>query len=129
MPLINADRVDEIFRDCLFNKGENTNNSIKAEGILVDVEFHPERLESYRDEVKQMLDNLPAGFHEKTGGGWTFPQACNDRNGDQWTDFQQRMEQLFQLGIGLGLAKYRLPKDKWSTIPGGMPYIVVLDKE
>jgi hypothetical protein len=35
------------------------------------------------------------------------------------------MEQLFQLGIGLGLAKWQLPPEMWGVLPGGMPYVVI----
>jgi hypothetical protein len=33
------------------------------------------------------------------------------------------MEMLFCLGIGMGLAKWLLPKNMWSALPGGMPYV------
>lgn len=72
-----------------------------------------------------MLDKLPEQFHEATGGGWSFLNACNDRHGNQWTGLHQRMEQLFQLGIALGRVSYCLPREFWSAMPGGVPYIVV----
>ena len=35
------------------------------------------------------------------------------------------MEQLFVLGMGLGLVKYGLPRSMWNVLPGGMPYISI----
>jgi hypothetical protein len=35
------------------------------------------------------------------------------------------MEQLFTLGIALGLAQWQLPRDMWDIFPGGMPYVSV----
>lgn len=37
---------------------------IDAEGIVRKFGFHPERLESYREEVKNILNELPDKFHE-----------------------------------------------------------------
>ena len=131
-PLIDADRVNEIFHDCLYAEEELKDGKpiegepVRAEGIMNNVGFHPGRLESYRKEVRGMLEGLPLEFRRTVGDGWTFLNACNDRNGRQWTSFHQRMEQLFQLGIGLGLAKCLVPREMWSMMPGGMPYYSVL---
>ena len=77
-------------------------------------------------EVRDMLSRLPEPFHRTKGGGWLFLNACNDRNGVQWTDFHQQMEQLFQLGIGLGLVKCLMSREMWSILPGEMPFYSVL---
>ncbi len=116
-----SERVEEIFLDCLFKDGEDTTNHVRAEGIVQTVGFHPERLESYRDEVMMMLHGLPNEFY----GGWSFLNACQDEFGRQWTDLHQRMEQLFQLGIALGAVECQMPRELWSALPGGVPYYVV----
>jgi hypothetical protein len=131
-PLIDSSRVREIFLECMYGREELKDGkpiegeSIKAEGIVCTVGFHPGRLESHREEVKGMLEGLPLQFRSNEGQGWTFLNACNDRNGVQWTNMHQRMEQLFQLGIGLGLAKCLMPRELWAVLPGGMPYYSVL---
>jgi hypothetical protein len=127
-PLINSTRVDEVFKDCLFKEGEPTNDYIPAEGITVNVGFHPQRLESYRNEVRDMLSNLPKQFFPKGeggGDGWAFSGACNDKNDTQWTSFHVHMEQLFQLGIGLKMVRCLVPRIAWHSIPGGLPYYAV----
>ena len=120
--MIDPERVNAIFMDCLFKDGEDTSNHVKAEGITKNVGFHPDRLESHKAEIEAMLDELPEQFKESVGGGWSFLNACNDKHGNQWTGFHQRMEQLFQLGIGIGKVKCQLPREIWSVLPGGVPY-------
>jgi len=124
---LTSENVEKVFMNCLFKDGEDTANYIKAEGIISIVGFHTSRLENHREDVKEMLDCLPNNFKAKGGGGWSFLNACDNQNGIQWTDLHQRMEQLFQLGIGLKLVKYLMPKEMWSALPGGMPYLVILE--
>jgi len=123
--VLDPERVNAIFTDCLFRDGEDTSNHIKAEGIVRNVGFHPERLQNHKAEIEAMLDELPDEFKKSGGGGWSFLNACNDKHGNQWTGLHQRMEQLFQLGIGIGKVQYQMPREMWSVLPGGMPYLVV----
>lgn len=132
--LISSIRVDEIFRDCLYSdeeiqsKGEALikEEAITAQGILSLFGFNPVRLESYRDEVSSILDQLPDKFKTTGGGGASFLEACCDKEGNLWGQHQD-MEQLFSLGIALNLVQYPLPKDLWSVLPGGMPYVTILE--
>lgn len=132
-PLISAARVEEIFRDCLYTdaemagvpEGETPEGVVIVEGILSRFGLHPERLESHRAEVNEMLMNLPIGFRRSSGGGWSFLQGCQDRNDVQWTGLHQTVGELFTLGIGLGEVSYLLPRELWSAFPGGMPYLVI----
>ena len=123
--ILDPEQVNAIFMDCLFKEGEDTSKHVKAEGITKNVGFHPERLEGHKAEIATMLDELPDEFKESGGGGMSFLNACNDKHGNQWTGLHQRMEQLFQLGIGVGKAKLLMPREMWSALPGGMPYYVV----
>lgn len=130
--LIDPELVNTTFLDCLFRpeeiiNGETPAEAVIVEGILTKFGFHPQRLESHRAEVANWLLALPQEFMRSRGGGWSFLNACNDRTGAQWTDFHQRMDQLFSMGIGLGLASYLMPRDMWDALPGGMPYIGVDD--
>jgi hypothetical protein len=122
---LDAGRVEEVFLECLFRDGEDTTNHIRAEGITSTVGFHPDSLESHKAEIEAMLEELPDEFKSSGGGGWSFLNACNDKHGNQWTGLHQRMEQLFQLGIAIGKVEYQLPREMWSVLPGGMPYLVI----
>ena len=119
----NAERVNEIFRDCLFRDGEPTEGFIPAEGITSNVGFHPGRLASYREEIRAMIRELPDAFMVTGGGGMSFLNLCENRHGEQWTGFHQRVEQLCQLAIGLGMGSYCLPRSYWAVMPGGVPYV------
>jgi len=123
--VLDPERVEAIFLDCLFKDGEDTSNHIVAEGISRTVGLNPERVEGHKAEIEALLDELPDQFKATGGGGDSFLNACQDKHGNQWTGFHQRMEQLFQLGIAIGKVEYQLPRDVWSILPGGMPYLVV----
>jgi len=129
--MISAQRVEEIVKDCLYADDEVIDGKpivepVVGKGIIRDFGFHPVRLESHREEVRVMLMELPDQFKKSHGGGWSVLNACMTKNNEQWGQHED-MEQLFALGIGLGLAKFALPKDMWSVLPGGMPYVVVED--
>jgi hypothetical protein len=122
---LTAEHVNAVFMDCIFKDGEDTSNHVVAEGIAHTVGFNPERLESHRQEITDMLAELPDDFKVSGGGGYSFLNACLDRNGNQWTGLHQTMEQLVQLGIATNQVEYCLPRDMWSAFPGGMPYFMV----
>lgn len=132
-PLISDERVVEVLRDCLFTNEEMPSaevpeGAVIVEGIINHFGFHPERLESHRDEVTTMLQSLPLQFRTTAvggGGGWSFLNACQDANDVQWTGLHRTMDALFVLGIGLDLAAWLLPREMWDAFPGGMPYVVV----
>lgn len=122
---LTAERVTEVFLDCLFQDGDDNINHVKVEGIRGDVGFHLARLESHKAEVEAMLDELPDDFKKSGGGGMSFLNACYDKHGEQWTGLHQTMEQLFLLGMAVGKAKLLAPREMWELLPGGMPYYVV----
>lgn len=129
-PLIDSERVGDILMDCLFREGEPIDGAILVEGVINPFGLHPGRLESHRAEVTEMLQNLPLPFRPTSvaggGGGWSFLNACQDANDEQWTGLHRIMDALFVLGIGLKLATWLLPRDMWSALPGGVPYVAVL---
>ncbi len=130
-PLINPEQVNIAFLDCLYtyDEGPTPADAVIVDGIQQKFGFHPQRLESHRAQVLTWLLALPDQFLQSKGGGWSFLNACNDRNNEQWTGFHQRMDQLFSLGLGLGLVSYLMPRDMWEVLPGGMPYIVVNNRD
>ncbi len=123
--ILSPESVKKIFMDCLFRDGKDTGRHVGAEGITTNVRFHSKRLERHRKEIEAMLDELPDEFKKSGGGGWSFLNACNDKRGVQWTGLHLRMEQLFQLGIGIGKVHSLMPRAMWSALPGGVPYYVI----
>jgi hypothetical protein len=129
MALIDPVRVHSIMMACLFKEEEREEPKkgyVDVTGINIRVGFHPERLKSHKDEVLIILKNLPETFLESKGGGWTFLNACIDREGEQWGQ-HSTMNELLMLGLGLGLVRIPIPREAWGALPGGMPYFTVLD--
>ena len=129
--IIDPEAVNKAFIETLYTDSElegiegTPEGCIIVEGIMHRYGFHPGRLEEQRDEVRRWLQALPDTFHKDMGGGWSFLNACDQANGVQWTGLHQRMEQLFCLGMGLGLVKSQLPREVWEFLPGRMPYYVI----
>ena len=122
---LTAENVNSIFMDCLFKEGEPTENLVKAEGVISTFGFHPGRIKKHTKEIYDMLKQLHKEFQKDSGGGMSFLNACNDKDGNQWTGLHQDMEQLVVLGIAINKVRYCLPRELWSSLPGSMPYFVV----
>jgi hypothetical protein len=126
---IDTKKLTNIVLDCLYKSEETPNNLPPADAVIVkgvvrNFGFHPTRLESHRADVINMLNELPPQFHQKTGGGWSFLNACMTKDGHQWGE-QLDVEALMCLGIGLKLVRYPLPREMWNVLPGSVPYFVI----
>lgn len=123
--ILTPQRVEEVFKACLFKDSEDATRHIVAEGITNIVGFHPDRIEEHRQEIHDMLAELPKDFKTSGGGGHSFLNACLDKRGKQWTSLHQTVDRLVQLGIAIDEVEYCLPRDMWDSLPGGMPYFTV----
>lgn len=121
---LTAAKVDEIIRKCLFKEGEPTEDKVVADGIMNSFGFHPGRLEENKPVIKELLNELPDTFMASGGGGMSFLNACMDKHENHWGE-HPNMECLFALGTAAGYVKLALPREMWSSLPGGMPYYVV----
>jgi hypothetical protein len=127
---LTSENLEKVFMDCLYREEEinyekSPENAVLVEGIVLKVGFHPERLEANRETVRDFLTQIPEAFHKDTGGGWSFLQLPFTKEGGQWGE-QRNAEQLMVLAVGLKLMEYCLPRDIWSALPGGVPYLVVV---
>jgi hypothetical protein len=123
---LTAENVHTTFMKCLFSEGESTENYVLGEGCITKVGFHPERLKSNETNISEMLNQLPDEFKKIGGGGMSFLNMCNDKDGNQWSDLHQTMDELVTMGIASEKASFLMPRDMWNVLPGGMPYVVVL---
>lgn len=124
--ILTSQRVQEIYADCLFLYGEDSKDGVEVEGIHTKVLFHPGRLAVHKTEIEALMDELPEGFKKNSKDeGLSFLAACQDRHGNQWTDFHGRMEELFLLGMAVGKAVSLLPKPFWSILPGELPFYAI----
>lgn len=129
MTKLSTAAVQDVLMMCLFREGEDTSNAVMVEGVTRNFGFHPDRLAENKEVIAEMLAQLPTEFHANGGGGYSFLEACNDRDGVQWTSFHRSMEELFVLGIAIKRAAFVLPRNMWNVLPGGMPYIIVYDAD
>jgi len=138
-PLIDAGRVEAILKDCLYDNIEIPDEAllteaflppehVKVEGVVHHYVFNPVKLGEHKEEIAEFLKNLPINFRPAAaggGGGWSFLEAAADKDGNMWGE-HFNIEQLLCLGIGAGLAQWLMPREYWSALPGGMPYVAVL---
>lgn len=113
-----------IFKPDEIVDGQTPEGAIKVEGLVNNFAFHPDRIAEAKPQIDALLAELPDNFHRAKGGGWSFLNACQDRNGEQWTGLHQAMEQLICLGIAAGSASW-LMRDMADILPGGIPYFEV----
>lgn len=128
---LTAQNVHDVIKDCLFLDGEEMEPRAESHGIVRSFAFHPERLESHREDVRSMLMQLHPTFRQTAGGGWSFLNGCirgEDEN-DIWGE-QPTVNELFCLGQALGLGEYTpRQRELWPFFPGSVPYYVVRDGE
>jgi len=117
--------VEKVIQDCLFRDDEVLVDAVEAEGIVNKYAFHPQRLESHREDVRSMLYQLPEEFIK--GGGWTFLNMCMRADGVQWTGLHRTQQHLACMAIALKLGLwFPSERDLWNIFPGGVPYFIVL---
>lgn len=126
--ILTAENVHNAAMYCLLNEGE-TNEPIIVEGVVITAKFHPTRLKEYEPLINEMLLCLSDNFLQSRGGGWSFLNMCEDREGIQWADFHSTMDELVCLGLATKKLSFVLPRDMWCVFAGQMPYIVINDKD
>ena len=115
------EKINKIFRNCLFDKTEEVTDPLMVEGITINVGFNKKKIEDHREEIIDLVDNLHPTFKE----GWSFLNMCLNKDNIQWTGSHQTMQELLLLGLAIEKIEYLLPKEMWSILPGEMPYIKI----
>lgn len=108
----------------LLMNGEAPEGFVLAEGVRSRFAFRKSAVEQVREDVKSMLAQLPENFMKGKGGGWSFLQACMNKDEVQWGE-HRNIDDLICLGSALGMVKFCMPREMWRALPGGMPYFVV----
>lgn len=127
-PLISANRISEIFYDCLYKDEEIVDGkpvvppTIGVGIRMSEIGFFPERLEGYRKEIEGTIGNLPSMFRD----GWSFLNLCIDKEERQWGE-HMNCEQLMALGTAIGKMVVLAPRELWPALPGGMPYLQTME--
>lgn len=126
---LTGENVEKIFLECLYKNEElpatqkdreefAKKHGVHAEGIQIKTVFNPTRINKYKDDVKDMVGQLPDTFDD----GWSFLNMCVTKDGKEWTSLHRTMEQLCCLGTATGALKLLSPREMWPVLPGGMPY-------
>ena len=85
---LNAEIVHSTFLECLFQDGESTENHIIGEAVQMTVGFNPERIKDKELLIDELLKELPTEFQKDGGGGMSFINMCNDKDGNQTVSFK-----------------------------------------
>jgi hypothetical protein len=114
-----TEKVNKLLLACLNEKEEG---ALVVDGIVRKFGFSQEKINQHREEIRELLADMPDAFQKNSGGGMSFLNLCMDKHGDQWAE-HPTMEALVALGIAAGMASYSLPRQMWSILPGGVPYV------
>lgn len=130
---LNSSNVYDIFKDCMFKEnelsqlkdGEIPEGAVLVHGIVNNVGFHPDRLESHRSDTLELLKQLPEGFkQESKEQGLSFLLMGVRSDDTPWGE-HRNMEQLMLMALGLDIMHYLLPRQLWFMCPGGVPMLQI----
>jgi len=130
---LNPTHVDEVFEACLNNVAVGADGSlgpdvVTVQGVAHTAVFNRAELAERHAEIGGMLAQLPADFmsaDQGGGGGWSFLNMCDDKDGVPWTGLHLVMEKLVLLGLATDQVQWCLPREFWVILPGEMPYLTV----
>lgn len=119
---LTSKNVSEVVQRCLYTVDEIVDDtpvvpSVIAKGVVNCFGFHPNRIETEKENIVSMLNELPESFKE----GDSFLNACNRKDGTQWGEHRD-MELLFCLGVACKAAEQMFVGMPHQMLPGGMPY-------
>ena len=117
---LNEKRIHEIFMNCVFNdRNGKSRMCVEVEGVMSDTYMDVNHLDNHKEEISSFLNELPDKFN--TSEGASFLDANKDRHGREWTHIALHIDELIQLGMGIGRVVCLTPHDMWENMPGGVP--------
>lgn len=117
-----AQRVSELFRECLFEDDEARDDAVLAEGVTINAGFHPARLAAARERLVALLREIVTDDFLVQGRGASLLALCEARDGQQWGE-QRNCQELLLLALASGLATYTFPRLLWGGLLGGVPWV------
>lgn len=125
--MLTSEAVQDVVHSMLYDVAPaDVNEAVKVLGVTRNFGFDPAKIEEAKPKVSALLHELSNDFFpgEGNGGGGSFLNLCNDKNGRQWTDYHGVMESLCVIAFATGQGRFLLPREAWAGLPGGMPYVV-----
>jgi hypothetical protein len=129
---LTGDNVRKIFLNCLFDEGY-TDKEVEERGkivksVMVNVGFDSAKVDKNKEHIIELLEQLPDNFRKSSeSGGWSFLEACMDKDNHQWGEHRS-IDELLALGLAIDKIEFLTPREVWCILPGEMPYFVYLDK-
>lgn len=117
-----ASEVHSLMSECLAEQFDS-DGVIKVDAVVSSFAFDGAKINARSERIKALLSVMHSNFHKQHGGGWSFLQLPMDADGIQWGE-QLEAEALVALAIAAGMGQFTLPRDMWSALPGGVPYVV-----
>jgi hypothetical protein len=118
-------RVLEVYQQCWRPEGSAPAHNVEVEGWLVRHTFSIMRLQRSRETIIRMLLSLHPGFRSDEGQGGSVGAMVTRGDGNVWSTDLTDIEKLVALGLASGLVTFCAPRDKWASLPGGLPYVRV----
>lgn len=115
-------RVLEAYERCYRDETVKT-GTVQVSGFLLRHTFSIRRLYEYRESIIRMLLSLPAGFREDVGGGGSVGHMVLRGDGKMWAADMATIEKLVALAIASHLMEFCSPRETWSRLPQGLPYV------
>lgn len=123
---LTADRLRSVWGRCVRNENPTNPRLTTVAAWMFKHTLSIRRLQEHREEIIRMLLSLHDDFRaDSRGGGGSVVMAMVRGNGKRWTDDPKDVEKLIALGLGVGLLTFPAPREQWSRLPGGLPYIRV----
>ena len=122
--ILNAETVKQIFTDTLAENNKVCEEEAQeVEGVQLHVFFCRQKLKHYADQIKTMLKQMNHKYKE----GWTFLNFVENGLEFQWTSLHLDADMLLCLGLAHNYIEYCAPRELWSHLPGGVPYIRIIN--
>ena len=97
----------------------------KGGGIVRNLVFDKRKIEEHKNEIKELLLQLPDEFMDKEKQGISFIKMPFKKDGTQWGE-QTHAELLMALGKAAGMVWYT-PRELWA-LTLGVPIVQVLQE-
>lgn len=125
-PVLTASAVFALAAECTVLREQIADPGVVTiDGFGQKMAVDPAKVAENAEKIAALLAELPVEFREGSGGGMSVWNATHDRHGNSWAPTAEAIDILCMLGIAAGKARWLYPREQWSTLPHGLPYVVI----